>query len=251
ILHLSLENLYKDFLGKVLTENELKEKIKQIDGTVHNSFTSFFDNPEIVGKGILQEEVIKVYVEKLIKKDISFVKDLRTENHFLTLKNLEQEFSAPLVIEIKGAPTTIHIKGKIDRIDSHEGKTRIIDYKSSIKTSDKFIFTSFEDLFNDVEYNKQFQLFMYAWLVYKNNYCAPEHMQPCIIPFKNFLEKPKFISRDKQQLIFNADFLLDFENELRRYIESIFDFTKPFSQTEDKDTCEFCPYMVICNIPVK
>lgn len=251
ILHLSLENLYKDFLGKVLTENELKEKIKQIDSTVHNSFTSFFDNPEIVGKGILQEEVIKVYVEKLIKKDISFVKELRTENHFLTLKNLEQEFSAPLQIEIKGVSTTIYIKGKIDRIDSHEGKTRIIDYKSSIKSSDKFSFTTFEDLFSDIEYNKQFQLFMYAWLVHKNNYCAPEHMQPCIIPFKNFLEKPKFISKNKQQLIFTTDFLMDFENELRRYIESIFDYTKVFSQTEDKDTCEFCPYRVICNIPAK
>ena len=67
-------------------------------------------------------------------------KGLSEENQFLTLKALEQEFSAPLQIEIKGISNTIYIKGKIDRIDSHEGKTRIIDYKSSIKTSDKFSF---------------------------------------------------------------------------------------------------------------
>ena len=75
------------------------------------------------------------------------------------------------------------------------------------------IVSSFTTKYRDLRFLISFgiQLFMYAWLVYKNNYCAPEHMQPCIIPFKNFLEKPKFISRDKQQLIFNADFLLDFD----------------------------------------
>lgn len=251
ILHLCLENLYKDFIGKILKVDDLNQKLKLVESTVHNSFTSFFDNPEIVGKGILQQEVIKVYVEKLIKKDISFVNELKEENQFLTLKDLEQEFSAPLQIEIKGIPTTIYIKGKIDRIDSHEGKTRIIDYKSSIKGSDKFSFVSFEELFKNTEYNKQFQLFMYAWLLHKNKYCLPEQMQPCIIPFKNFLEQPKFLSKDKNALVFTTDFLTDFENELKRFIETIFDQAIPFSQTEDTNTCEYCAYNTICNIAVK
>jgi RecB family exonuclease len=250
ILHLCLENLYKDSIGKILKTEELKEKLKLVESTVHNSFTTFFDNPEIVGKGILQQEVIKVYVEKLIKKDISFVNELKEENQFLTLKALEQEFSAPLQIEIKGVPTTIYIKGKIDRIDSHEGKTRIIDYKSSIKSSDKFSFVSFEELFTNTEYNKQFQLIMYAWLLHKNKYCLPEQMQPCIIPFKNFLEHPKFLEKDKNPLAFSNDFLTDFENELKRFIETIFDQSIPFSQTEDTDTCEYCAYNTICNIAV-
>jgi len=250
ILHLCLENLYKDSIGKILKTEELKEKLKLVESTVHNSFTTFFDNPEIVGKGILQQEVIKVYVEKLIKKDISFVNELKEENQFLTLKALEQEFSAPLQIEIKGVPTTIYIKGKIDRIDSHEGKTRIIDYKSSIKSSDKFSFVSFEELFTNTEYNKQFQLIMYAWLLHKNKYCLPEQMQPCIIPFKNFLEHPKFLEKDKNPLVFSNDFLTDFENELKRFIETIFDQAIPFSQTEDTDTCEYCAYNTICNIAV-
>ncbi|MDO9000837.1 MAG: PD-(D/E)XK nuclease family protein [Bacteroidota bacterium] len=247
ILHLSLENLYKGFIGKILNENELKEKIKQIESIVHQSFISFFDNSEIIGKGILQKEVIQVYVEKLIKKDIRFVNKLKEENQYLTLKNLEQELSAALEIDINGVPTTIYIKGKIDRIDSHEGKTRIIDYKSSLKSSDKFSFTSFDELFLNTEYNKQFQLFMYAWLLFKNNYCAPEQMQPCIIPFKNFLEEPKYISRDKNPLVFTKDFLIDFENELKRFVENIFENTIPFSQTEDEDICEYCAYNVICN----
>lgn len=251
ILHLCLENLYKDLISSVLNTEQLKEKLKIVESTVHNAFTTFFDNPEIVGKGILQKEVIKVYVEKLIKNDISFINKLQKENHYLTLNKLEQEFSAPLQININNVPTTIYVKGKIDRIDSYQGKVRVIDFKSSIKASDKFSFTSFEELFLNIDYNKQFQLIMYAWLLHKNNYCAPEQMQPCIIPFKNFLEEPKYISKDKNPLAFTNEFLNDFENELRRFIEIIFDKSQPFSQTEDKDLHEFCPFNTICNFAVK
>ncbi len=251
ILHLSLENLYKENTGQILNAEELKEKLKLTESTVHNSFTTFFDNPEIVGKGILQKEVIKVYVEKLIKNDITFVNKLQKENQFLTLQKLEQEFSAPLQVEIKGTLTTIYIKGKIDRIDSYSGKTRIIDYKSSIKGSDKFDFISFTELFSNTDYNKQFQLMIYAWLLYKNNFCAPEQMQPCIIPFKNFLEAPKYILKDKTPMIFTNEFLTDFENELKRFVETIFALNKPFSQTDDEDIHAFCPYNTICNFAVK
>jgi ATP-dependent helicase/nuclease subunit B len=251
ILHLSLENLYKDLIGTVLNTGPLKEKLKSVENTVHNSFTSFFDNRDIIGKGILQKEVIKVYVEKLIKNDINFITKLQKDAQYLTINNLEQEFSAPIEINIKNIPTTIYIKGKIDRIDSYQGKVRIIDFKSSIKASDKFGFISFEELFLNMDYNKQFQLIMYAWLLHKNKFCAPEQMQPCIIPFKNFLEEPKYIKRDKGQLVFTDEFLTDFENELRRFIEVIFDQSKPFSQTDDEDIHEFCPFNAICNFAVK
>ena len=251
ILHLSLENLYKEFITTILNAEQLKEKLKTVESTIHNAFTSFFDNPEIIGKGILQKEVIKVYVEKLLKNDIAFINKLQKDNHYLTLNNLEQEFSAPLRITINNIPTTIYIKGKIDRIDSYQGNIRIIDFKSSIKASDKFGFTSFDELFLNIDYNKQFQLIMYAWLLHKNNFCRPEQMQPCIIPFKNFLEEPKYISKDKSRLIFAEEFLNDFENELKRFIELIFDQSKPFSQTENEDIHEFCPFNTICNFAKK
>jgi hypothetical protein len=76
-------------------------------------------------------------------------------------------------------------------------------------------------------------------------------MQPCIIPFKNFLEHPKFLSKDKNTLVFTSDFLTDFENELKHFIETIFDQAIPFSQTENTDTCEYCAYNTICNIAIK
>ena len=92
---------------------------------------------------------------------------------------------------------------------------------------------------------------IYAWLLYKNNFCEPEQMQPCIIPFKNFLEAPKYILNNKVQLVFTNEFLLDFENELKRFVENIFALDKPFTQTDDEDIHAFCPYNTICNFAVK
>ena len=247
ILHLSLENVYKPFIGKILSVNALKEKISEIESIVQASFTSFFDNPEIVGKGLLQKEVIKVYVEKLIKKDIKFIDKLKKENQYLTLNKLEEEFAAQLEINIQGVSTNIYIKGKIDRIDNFAGKFRIIDYKSSIKSSDKFDFLSFEELFCNSNYNKQLQLILYAWLLHKNNYCAPEQMQPCIIPFKNFLEEPNYLLQNKTHLILTTEFLNAFEDQLKAYLSTIFDTTMPFSQTTNVDICEYCSYNIICN----
>jgi hypothetical protein len=246
ILHLSLETLYKDLSGKVVSPAELQAKLKQVETVVRESFKTFFDTDELAGKNILQEEVIKVYVEKLIRNDIRWLEELTSKNRNLTLNSLEKEFTAPLKISIGGKSETIYIKGKMDRIDSYDGKVRIIDYKNSIKQQDKFTFGGFEDLFENKNCNKQFQLIMYAWLLYKNNYCKPEQMEPGIIPFREFLNEPRFINVGKQRLVFSKEFLDEFELHLIRFIESIFDSTVAFSQTPDTDICEYCPYNTIC-----
>jgi ATP-dependent helicase/nuclease subunit B len=178
------------------------------------------------------------------------IAQLETRQQQLTLKHLEQEFTAPLVIQVKGQNTTVFIKGTIDRIDSFGNTTRVIDYKSSVKDTDKFTFDGFEPLFHNKQFNKQLQLMVYAWLLYKNNFCNPAALQPCIIPFRAFSEEPKYILRDKQPLVFSEAFLLEFEQALKTFTESIFDETVPFSQTSDNATHEYCPYNKICNFAV-
>lgn len=247
ILHLSLESLYTDLTGKVLTSEQLKVQLKRVPETVRKSFAAFFDSDELVGKNILQEEVIKVYVEKLIKSDINWIENLAKENRYLTLNSLEKEFTAELKVNIGGEPETVYIKGKIDRIDTYDNIVRIIDYKNSIQQTDKFSFGGFEDLFTNTNSNKQFQLIMYAWLLHKNDFCKSEQMHPCIIPFRQFLNEPKFLSVTKQPLKFSADFLNEFEKHLIKFIESIYDSSKTFSQTPDVEICEYCAYNVICN----
>ena len=249
ILHKSLEVLYGPFINQIIQIKNLDEAILKIEPTVDQSFVSFFDGNEPVGKSLLQKEVIKVYVKKLLKNDIQFITKLTTQNQVMSILKLEEEFSAPLTIKINGKDTTVFIKGKIDRIDSYNNMVRVIDYKSSVKDSDQFVFSNFENLFNDKNYNKQFQLLLYSWLLYKNNFCHSNQLMTGIIPFKVFINQPKYLlDSEKKPLVLSDEFLQDFENELKLFVMQIFDHSSSFEQTDDISSCTYCSYNTICNI---
>jgi ATP-dependent helicase/nuclease subunit B len=248
ILHLSLENLYREFTKKVISVDALKNKLTDIEAVVNQSFISFFDNTAPVGKSILQQEVIKVYVRKLVNHDLRFIATLEESGKLLTLNGLEEELTSTLKIRSDNGEMTVFLKGKIDRLDSYNGLLRIVDYKSSVKDSDRFIFDGFENLFADKNYNKQLQLFIYAWLAIRNSLCETEKIIPCIIPFKVFNEEPKYIlGQDKKRLVFTETLINDFESGLKQFIGRIFNSGIPFTQTDDDKTHEFCPYNAICN----
>lgn len=248
ILHLSLENIYKDLIGKNVGHSDIKQKSNLTEVTVKKAFKENFDTDDLSGKTLLQYEVIKVYVDKLIKSDADWALQLDKQKLTLNIKELEKEFSAQINANINGELKTIYIKGKADRIDQFGQTIRVIDYKNSIKSADKFTFTNFENLFTRSDYNKQFQLIMYALLLHKNNYCLPEHILPGIIPFKEFKNKPQYLyTKNKELLKFTNEFLNEFESHLITFIESIFNPEHPFEQTGDKKICEYCDYNIICN----
>lgn len=248
ILHLSLESIYKDFTGKTITADELKLKLQQIDAVVKKSFSTFFESEELSGKNVLQFEVIKIYVEKLVKNDLGVIEILDQKKQQLKLIDVERELCAEIEVKTGDKKQVIFIKGKADRIDLMDKETRVIDYKSSVKATDKFEFTGFEDLFEDLRYNKQFQLMMYAWLLFKNKLCKAEDIRPGIIPFKEFSGKPVYITtKDKKPFIFSEEILFEFEEKLIAFIESIFDKQSPFLQTQEPEICQYCSYNLICN----
>jgi hypothetical protein len=252
ILHESLEMLYQPFIGRVLTEEDLKNCLTKTEESVNLIFQNYFSQRESqFGKNFLQRKVLYEYVNKLLRNDLKLIQQSKKTNELLSLIDLERNLSASVTISIKGVDTIIYLKGSADRIDKLGNKIRIIDYKSSVKSDDKFKFTGFEDLFNDTQYNKMLQLFMYAWLVVKNNIATAPELQPCIIPFKKFEEHPKFIMEDKKGggiLEFTNELLQEFEDHLKLKISEILSPTHSFIQTEDEDQCEYCAYAGICNV---
>ena len=191
------------------------------------------------------------YVNKLLKSDLKLINLSAKTNELLSIIDLERKMSTSVTIDIKGIPTLVYIKGSADRIDKLGNYIRVIDYKSSIKTTDKFKFIDFELLFSDKDYNKMLQLFMYAWLAVKNNIAKAEQLQPCIIAFKKFEEKPRFIIEDIKGnpiLNFTNELLADFEAHLIIEIQKMIDGNTSFIQTEDLKTCEYCAYAAICNV---
>jgi ATP-dependent helicase/DNAse subunit B len=148
---------------------------------------------------------------------------------------------------VRGGQQAMFLRGKADRIDSYQGLVRIIDYKSSVKDSDRFIFDGFEKLFHDKNYDKQLQLLLYAWLIFKNTDTAPEKLLPCIVPFKVFGDPRIITGADKKRFVFSNEFFSEFEQALAEFIGGIFNEELPFAQTDDKKVCEYCSYNVVCN----
>jgi ATP-dependent helicase/nuclease subunit B len=248
ILHLSLESMYRSLIGKKIEISDLTLLAPETGSYVEHSFLSFFDNRLPSGKALLQQEVLKVYVQKLFDSDLKLVRKLSAENKGLTLLGLETEYSAPIGIVVDGKVIEHYVRGKIDRVDKYGDVIRVIDYKSSVKDSDRFIFDGFENLFLDKNYNKLLQLFIYAWLLYKNDVASPHSVRPCVIPFKIYTDEPKYIlDPSKKILQFTTELLDNFEKELSVFISSIFDPALTFEQTNDPKVHEFCPYRIICN----
>jgi hypothetical protein len=252
ILHEALEALYKPYVGRVLTADDIGHCLTKTEEAVDTAFQKkFSQNESRFGKNFLQRKVLYEYARKLLKSDLKLVSRAQKTNELLTLIDLEKNLSASLMVSVSGAETPVYIKGSVDRIDRLGNTIRIIDYKSSVKADDKFKFTGFEDLFHDSKYNKMLQLFVYAWLVVKNDLARPEDLQPCIIPFRQFEDVPRSILNENKKgeaLLITHELLNEFESYLRNEIESIISNPDHFNQTDDLDKCEYCAYANICNV---
>ena len=252
ILHQSLEMLYKPFVGNVLKNEHIQDCISKTQDTVNLVFQDFFSQKEsLFGKNFLQRQVLQEYIYKLLKNDLRLIQQSVKTNQLLSLVDLERNLQASISLNINGLESIIYVKGSADRIDKLGNHIRVIDYKSSVKETDKFKFTNFEDLFTDSQYNKMLQLFMYAWLVVKNKLAKPEELQPCIIPFKKFEEQPKFIlenTKGNEILKFTSELLEDFETHLKNKITEMLLKDSFFNQTDDEEKCQFCAYSSICNV---
>ncbi len=249
VLHESLEVLYKPFVSKVINEADLKAQLELSDSVVIQQFLKYFSKSDAaLGKNVLQQEVLKAYVHKGLKNDVSLIRQQQKANVYLSLLGVEQHYLVVLPMLINGQLQNVVIKGTIDRIDKLGTTIRVIDYKTSIQLSDKFEFEHLDDLFEDPNYNKQFQLFLYAWLIYKTDAVQPQLLQPSIVAFKSFTEKPVTIKdkHTKQPLLFTSELLQQFEERLKTAIQSIMDMNVPFAQTEDEKRCVYCAYKQIC-----
>jgi len=163
--------------------------------------------------------------------------------------DLEQEHS--ILITLHNGQK-IRIGGIFDRVDEKEGIVRIVDYKTGQK---KNTFPGLKSLFElpgSKRNDAVFQTFLYA-LVYRN-LNRTSRIVPCLYFIRDiFNDKFDYMitlkeSRNNEVPIENAlDYLQEFEYRLKETIAMMMDPVIPFSQTEDTETCIYCPYHLICH----
>lgn len=254
LLHEAMNILYLPFKGKLINTDDIdalrkdKEAIKQ---SIIKSFKLKYFNIEedkeieITGRNILIYEILKKYIRQVLKVDKRYTP--------FEVKGLEEAFKVPFPVTVNDQQKHVTIGGAIDRIDRIEGAVRIIDYKTGT-VKDKF--KDVDSLFikNDKNRSKAvFQTFLYAMAYEKmngDNYT----LTPAIYWLKDAFN-PKFDYHIKQTIAPRkyetvVDYKLfadDFESKLQELLEELFNPELDFIQTEEEDSCKYCPYIEICH----
>ena len=222
IIHNTLEELYQPFLGKILVWEDFDELFEKLDGVFEKHFQNEYKNIDFQrGKNYLIYQIAHSFVENVLKND----KDLAAKSE-LVIHRLEQELSADFEL---GNHRKVKLNGKIDRIDSVNGTKRIIDYKTGGVREEKLKLTSgkLEKVFTETDFDKAFQLLIYAHLFFANY--ENQSVQFGIYPLK-FPKKGVFILNFDQNSEFTDEIVKLTENNLRGLIEEILDPEIPFIQ---------------------
>lgn len=250
-----------EFLDRLRKEDDhtISVKLKQ---AINEEFTKEKPNTPLSGEAKLQHGMLLPYIKKIVDND----------RKLAPFYVLGCELKIDLSIPVNGKP--VNFVGFIDRLDQIKGENgerqvRIVDYKTgnpSTKLSGGYV----EDVF-DPKASYAFQLMLYSFLlrnfpkikgidsfttviydVYGNKMLYPKMI------VKDTQDKKKGnktdIKSDTEEVLTVSDdgsvqevvFHEEFRQHLEAKIAEIFNPDLPFSQTDEPENCEYCPFRSLC-----
>lgn len=230
ILHDTLQHLYENFKGKMLTKEDIKLFLKQYESELLRQFSLHYNQDAIKkGKNLIAFEIAKQQCERFLQQELKLVEDKQ-------LQIISIEETRKMQIAIENIDFPIFLKGKADRVDLLDGTFRIIDYKTGkVEAGDVLVENDWNHFTEDYKFSKAFQVLFYG-LLFKDE--AKQYpMESGIISFKNlnagFLKFGKKIpkSRNKEHQI-TAEILQEYTTHLKELIQEILNPEIPFSEKE-------------------
>ena len=239
VIHKILETLLKD---KSLDLANIDEEF--IGRMVQNTFC----DPHVSGMDlkphdILYENNYLVFhiTVKYIKEYIRFYLKQKKELLNWAVFGFEQSLKNKILLTFEDTTINVSLNGISDRIDSHDGITCIVDYKTGKVEEKELKVSTIEELF-DGNHDKAFQLMFYAYLYYSVNHKTP--LQAQIISFRN-LHQTLFLHINENKLLTDEMFVV-FESLLKQHLSLLFDITHMFTQTTAVENCKWCDYQSLC-----
>ena len=233
VIHNTLEDFYKPFIGHILTVEAIKKLKLKIDERVTCHFKNEYKEGDIAtGKNLIVFEIAKRYVSNFLDLEIKALKNGDE------IKIIAIEADNNITIDIDELDFPIKIRGKVDRVDSYNGITRIVDYKTGSVQQNQVEVVNWEAICKDYKkYSKSFQVLTYTYMMLKENRIQLP-IEAGIISFKNlgagflkFTKKETAFSRNKDTLI-TKDTLEAFEIELKKLIIEICNSDIDFTEKE-------------------
>lgn len=223
IIHDSLEHLFLPYVGKEIRKEDIDQLFKLSDQEVLTQFKNVYKNAAIhKGKNLLIHEVAKRYLYNFLQSE---KKEL--EGHSVKIISLEAE--EKIALNIPQLQVPVSIKGKVDRLDSFDGITRIIDYKTGKVMASDVSIKDWDLLGTDYKYSKAFQVLCYAKMILKEE--DYDKAQGGIISFKNLKSGFLALKEGKETLI-TAETMRKFDEVLNNVIIEILNPDIPFKEKE-------------------
>ena len=228
IIHNSLEELYKPFIGKFLTNADFDWMIENANQEISKQFNEVYSsNSDKLGKNLLAFEVAKRNIFHFLKLEKTEIEN----GVVLKILGLEQRLSYE--INDDRLPYPVKISGIVDRIELRDNVIRIIDYKTGKVEKSNVTIQSFEGLTKDLKYEKVIQLLGYA-LMYQD-YIKDKELQVAIYSFKNRKEGYLLFGLKEDKNFINTidqPIIEQFKEELIHLILEILNPELTFIETE-------------------
>jgi len=251
-VHLALKNLYQPLLNQTLSPAGLSMVKPEINGALDAAFIKVFSGPDIrYGKNLLLVGVARNMIHRFLASELDFLEELAVRGESLTIVDLERYLEISLEVEQEGKSRIVRLKGIIDRLDLMGGELRIIDYKTGTVEPKQMAIGEWRDLLSKPDLGKAFQLLVYTFLLHSKNQLQRFPVRAGIISLKKIgngfmgVKVPEIHEEEGGEGVGEKSLEL-FEVILKTLICSIFDSRQEFSQTADRKTCLYCPYINLC-----
>jgi hypothetical protein len=244
IVHKTLEKIYAAYQGKEVKKTDLKNMLDPefIRTSVDGCFQEYHwqkDDQILEGRNLINKSIIETLVKKVLEND--------SHDAPITILGVETaELTTSLGID---HGMEILSGGTVDRIDEvTDGIVRIIDYKTGkvdmlpkSKTEQSNLEEYTEEYYQNSKYKSGFQAYYYAYLFHKKY--PDRQIKAGVYSLKEVNKGIQFLRNGN---ILGHDLLQAFERRLKILINEIFDPNQSFTQTDDTQKCEYCPYQGIC-----
>ena len=249
IFHDVVDSLYRPFIGKTVSKNDLdillKDKLTINNEVIKKIAKHYFREKEdetkkvvLEGKTLLINENLKTYLRRLFTIDLEIAP--------FKLESLEQKYISELEIMVNGKKMAVHIGGIVDRVDRLNEDIRIIDYKTgNVKSTG---FSNVDELFvrepKDVK-KEILQALIYSWILTQQS--ESQDILPAIYGLRNFFSDNfnPYIRFNRSEFKF-YEIKEEFEEKLKDLVTEIYSTKYGFSQTPHIENCRYCPYREIC-----
>jgi hypothetical protein len=197
---------------------------------------------------VIAEDIISRMMNEMLSVDESYAP--------FKILGLEASSKDGLIADLKirsGNKTeSIGLKGRIDRIDTKDGKLRVIDYKTGRDGRD---FKNIESLFDSENQKRNkaaFQLFFYSYIVENSGVYEFDQIEPGLfnvsdIFSKDFNWRLLMTEGNKTEVSNFSLFYDEFEQFLIDLLTEIWNPEIPFEQTQDYKKCKYCPFISLCH----